>query len=174
MTTPLHRPVMLNEVLQGLQIQECGMYLDGTLGSAGHAKAVIEVMGAGGRMIGIDCDEDAIHRSRQRLSAGSERCVIVQENFSNMGHVAEELGITQVDAILLDLGLSTEQLKDGQRGMSFLEEGPLDMRMDRSQGLRAQQIIESLARAVDLATLQQDIAVLKGSGVGVLAVENDG
>jgi len=132
-----HRPVLLDEVLDALQVKQDGLYVDGTFGRGGHAAAVLERLGARGRLLAFDKDPFAINYAADRF--GNEpRLIMRGGSFGNLQSVATELGWQgKVDGILLDLGVSSPQLDDASRGFSFLNDGPLDMRMDPHSGLSA-------------------------------------
>ena len=129
----VHKSVLLNEVIEGLDIKENGTYVDGTLGGAGHAMHVCEKLGKDGRFIGIDQDEDAIEASTKRLEKYGDIVTIVRNNYSDMTQVMDELGVSGVDGITLDLGVSSFQLDTAERGFSYRLDAPLDMRMDNRQ-----------------------------------------
>lgn len=124
-----HFSVMLNETIEGLNVRKNGIYVDGTLGGAGHASVVCSLLDNTGRFIGIDQDKDAIAASTGRLSAYSN-VTIVRNNYENMATVLKDLGIEKVSGIVLDLGVSSYQLDTAERGFSYREDAPLDMRMD--------------------------------------------
>lgn len=136
-----HRSVLLDEVIEGLAIKPDGIYVDGTLGGAGHAGVVCSKLGAAGRLIGIDQDADAIAVSRERLKPYGEKATIVRSNYSDMVNVLHGLGIDRVDGITLDLGVSSFQLDTTERGFSYRFDAPLDMRMDNRQELSASVVI---------------------------------
>lgn len=137
-----HVSVLLDEVLENLNIRENGIYVDGTLGGAGHSSEICKRLGSGGRLIGIDQDEAAIEAASKRLSAFNDKAVIVRNNYCNMTEVLQELGITGVDGILLDLGVSSYQLDTVSRGFSYQNDALLDMRMDQRQEKTARDIID--------------------------------
>jgi len=145
----IHLPVMLKEVLDGLMIKENGIYVDGTIGTGGHAEGILRAA-KGCVVIGIDKDESAIKIAGERLAGYN--LYLVREDFSNMDLIVKSLGYEVVDGILLDLGLSSLQLKDTGRGFSFLSDEPLDMRMDRRQRLTAYEIVNNYSEDA-LATL---------------------
>ncbi|MDD6208446.1 MAG: 16S rRNA (cytosine(1402)-N(4))-methyltransferase RsmH [Clostridiales bacterium] len=136
-----HVSVLLDEVLDNLNIQENGIYVDGTLGGAGHSSEICKRLGTNGRLIGIDQDEAAIEAAGERLLPFKDKATIVRNNYCNMGEVLKELGITGVDGILLDLGVSSYQLDTAERGFSYQNDAPLDMRMDQRQEKTARDII---------------------------------
>lgn len=136
-----HKSVLLEEVIRGLNIKSDGIYVDGTLGGAGHGGAVCSKLGKYGRFIGIDQDEDAIAVSMQRLSPYGDMVTIVRSNYSDMVNVLQRLGVEKVDGITLDLGVSSFQLDTAERGFSYRYDAPLDMRMDKRQELSAYQVV---------------------------------
>lgn len=137
-----HVSVLLEETIEGLQIRPDGIYVDGTLGGAGHSSEICKRLGEGGRLIGIDQDEDAIEAASKRLAGFQDRVTIVRSNYCRMKEVLDDLGIEKVDGILLDLGVSSYQLDTPMRGFTYMEEdAPLDMRMDNRQSLTAEKIV---------------------------------
>ncbi len=135
-----HTSVLLNEVIEGLNIKKDGIYVDGTLGGAGHSGEILKRLGPNGRLIGIDQDEAAIEVATERIGS-DKRVTIVRSNYSNAANVLAELGIDKVDGILLDLGVSSYQLDTVDRGFSYRYDSDLDMRMDRRQALTAKDIV---------------------------------
>ena len=131
-----HVSVLLDECIEGLNIKPDGIYVDGTLGGAGHSYHIAEKLTTG-RLIGIDRDPVALKAAGERLSPFADRVTLVHSNFCRMGQVLQELGISGVDGILLDLGVSSPQLDDGSRGFSYMTDAPLDMRMDNGDALSA-------------------------------------
>ena len=142
-----HKSVLLNEVIEGLCIKEDGIYVDGTLGGAGHSTQIAATLSEKGRLIGIDQDADAIAAATQRLAPYADRVTIVRSNYEAMCQVLRELGITGVDGILLDLGVSSYQLDTIERGFSYKYDAPLDMRMDKRQSLTARTIVNEYSQA---------------------------
>ncbi len=136
-----HISVLLNETIETLQIKPDGIYIDGTLGGGGHSYEICQRLGEKGRLIGIDRDADAIKAASERLSIFGDKVTICKNTYENMKSVAESLGIDQVDGIVLDLGVSSYQLDTAERGFSYMEDAPLDMRMDREQGISAKEIV---------------------------------
>lgn len=137
-----HKSVLLEETIAQLNIKPDGIYVDGTLGGAGHAFHVCERLSEKGRFIGIDQDEAAIETGRERLKPFGDKVTIVRSNYVNMPNVLKELGIDHVDGILLDLGVSSYQLDNAERGFTYREEdAPLDMRMDQRQAMTAKDIV---------------------------------
>ncbi len=135
-----HRSVLLDECIEGLNIKPDGIYVDGTLGGAGHSSEIVKRLSDKGRLIGIDQDEDAINAASERLKDYSN-VTIVRSNYEKMKSVLSELGIEKVDGILLDLGVSSYQLDTVERGFSYKYDTELDMRMDRRQALTAKDIV---------------------------------
>ena len=150
-----HTPVLLDEVLKNLEIKPNGVYVDCTLGGAGHSSKILEKLETG-LLVGFDKDQEAIDASTKKLSKickvfskdnfkknNEKSCLIIKDDFKNSPSVLTELGITTVDGILIDLGVSSHQLDTAERGFSFKKDAPLDMRMDSSQSLTAKQIVNS-------------------------------
>lgn len=137
-----HKSVLLDETVRGLNVRPDGIYVDGTLGGAGHAQAVCARLSAQGRFIGIDQDQDAIIAAGERL-ASCKVAVIIRSNYCYMGKILDDLGIGEVDGILLDLGVSSYQLDTNERGFAYRSDAPLDMRMDQSRELTAADVINS-------------------------------
>ena len=138
-----HRPVLLDECLEALAIRPDGIYVDGTLGRAGHSLEILRRLGPKGRLIGVDRDETAIQAAQERLAEFAGRFTLVHSNFSRIGEILDELGIRQVDGMLFDLGVSSPQLDEAERGFSYLQDAPLDMRMDRSAALTARDVVNT-------------------------------
>jgi 16S rRNA (cytosine1402-N4)-methyltransferase len=139
-----HKPVMLKEVIDWVCVRKNGIYVDGTVGGAGHAYEILKA--TGGFLVGIDCDNNALLAAQTRLAEFGTRKVLVKANFAELGSVLENLQIKKVDGILLDLGVSSHQLDQAERGFSFNQPAPLDMRMDRSLQLSAYDIVNSFAQ----------------------------
>ena len=135
-----HRPVLLEECLESLAIRPDGIYVDGTLGRAGHSLEIARRLTTG-RLIGIDRDETAIAAARERLRDYMDHVTLVHSNFDRIGAILEELNISGADGMLFDLGVSSPQLDDAQRGFSYMHNAPLDMRMDRTAALDAHQVV---------------------------------
>ena len=142
----LHRPVMVPEVLASLKCRAGGVYLDGTVGGGGHAYEILKSSSPDGLLIGIDADSDAIEEAKKSLAPFGDRVVLLRDNFTAMGEILNGAGLNKVDGILLDLGVSSYQLDNASRGFSFTLEAPLDMRMDRSRGPSAYDLIHTLSR----------------------------
>ena len=138
-----HTSVLLEEVLDHLAIRPEGIYVDGTLGGGGHSYHILERLTEGGRLIGIDQDTDAIAAAGERLSAFGDAVTIVHDNYEHIGEVLHDLGIEKVDGILLDLGVSSYQLDNPERGFTYRTDAPLDMRMDQSSALNAKEIVNT-------------------------------
>lgn len=138
-----HVSVLLEETISELKIKEDGIYVDGTLGGAGHAYQVCSRLGERGRFVGIDQDEAAILTGQQRLAEFGDKVSIVRSNYCNMKEVLHNVGIEKVDGIVLDLGVSSYQLDTVERGFSYKEDAPLDMRMDKRQNMTAKDIVNT-------------------------------
>ena len=136
-----HKSVLLKETVDSLNVKPEGIYVDGTLGGGGHAFEVCRHLGTKGRLIGIDQDEDAIRAAALRLKVYEDKVRIIKSNYENIRSVLKGLHITGVDGICLDLGVSSYQLDTPERGFTYREDAPLDMRMDRSQYLTAFNIV---------------------------------
>ena len=136
-----HKSVLLEETIDGLNIKPEGIYVDGTLGGAGHASEVCRRLSAKGRFIGIDQDQDAIVAASERLSAYGDRVQIIRSNYCYMANELKNLGIQKVDGIVLDLGVSSYQLDNEERGFTYRVDAPLDMRMDQRQSRTAADIV---------------------------------
>lgn len=137
-----HKPVLLEECLAALDIKPEGVYLDGTLGRAGHSLEILRRL-KGGRLIGIDRDMTAIEAARERLAEFGDRVTLVHGNFSDLGEILSSLHVDKVDGMLFDLGVSSPQLDEAQRGFSYMHDAPLDMRMDTSAALDARQVVNT-------------------------------
>lgn len=138
-----HVSVLLNECVDGLCIKPEGIYVDGTLGGAGHGYEVCRRLTGAGRFVGIDQDEAAIRAASERLNEFGRRAVIVKSNYVHMKQVLSGIGISRVDGILLDFGVSSYQLDAAERGFSYRVDAPLDMRMDTGQDMTAKDIVNS-------------------------------
>ena len=135
-----HVSVLLQECIDGLNIKPDGIYVDGTLGGAGHSSQIAARLTTG-RLIGIDRDQVALKAAGERLAPFGDRVTLVHSNFCEVKQVLQDLGIAGVDGILLDLGVSSPQLDDGERGFSYMADAPLDMRMNRSDALTAYHVV---------------------------------
>lgn len=137
-----HKPVLLDECLDSLYIKPDGIYLDGTLGRAGHSLEIVKRLTTG-RLIAIDRDETALEAAKERLAPYLDHVTLVHSNFERVGEILSELGLDGVDGMLFDLGVSSPQLDDAQRGFSYMHDAPLDMRMDQRASLTAREVINS-------------------------------
>ena len=137
-----HKPVLLEECLEALAIRPGGTYLDGTLGRAGHSLEILRRL-KGGRLIGIDRDMTAIEAARERLAEYKDHVTLVHGNFCDLGEILSSLHVDKVDGMLFDLGVSSPQLDEAQRGFSYMHDAPLDMRMDTSAALDARQVVNT-------------------------------
>ena len=135
-----HKPVMLNECIEGLNIKSDGIYFDGTLGGAGHSSEILKRLTTG-KLIATDKDDDALKVSTERLSKISSNFVTVKSDFKKFDSVLDSLGIDKIDGVLLDLGVSSYQLDNAERGFSYIADAPLDMRMDRTNPLTAEIVV---------------------------------
>ena len=142
-----HKSVLLNETIDGLNIKPDGIYVDGTLGGGGHAYEVCRRLGEKGSIVGIDQDAAAIEAASARLKDFGEKVTIVRSNYCDMKSKLHELGIDKVDGIVLDLGVSSYQLDTAERGFSYREDAPLDMRMDTRQKMTARDIVNDYTEA---------------------------
>lgn len=140
----VHIPVLLHEVLNGLNIQPNGTYVDGTVGGAGHAVEIAKQLTDGGRLIGFDRDPDAVAVATERLAPYS--ATVVHHNYDEMQNVLTEMGIAPVDGVLLDLGVSSHQLDERSRGFSYHDDAPLDMRMSQT-GMTAEELVNTASEA---------------------------
>ncbi len=136
-----HTPVLLKESIEGLQIRPDGIYVDGTLGGGGHSWEICKKLTAGGRLIGIDQDQDAIKAASERLDEFRDRVDLVLGNFRDMKSELARLGVESVDGVILDLGVSSYQLDTVERGFTYRKDAPLDMRMDQRQSLTAKDVV---------------------------------
>jgi len=145
MTMPIHKPVLLNEVVEALHPQPGERYVDCTLGTGGHAAAILTKILPGGQLLGIDADPKAIEIAKDRLVDYIEDCILVNDNFLNLETICRENRFLPVQGILFDLGLSSTQLDVSERGFSFQQYGPLDMRFDPSQEFTAADIVNTFS-----------------------------
>lgn len=149
-----HKSVLLTEVIEGLNIKSDGVYVDGTLGGAGHSSEILKRLKAGGRLIGVDRDEEAIEAATERLEgalqsmreANRPTFTVVRDNYGNIPKILRDLKVDKVDGILLDLGVSSHQFDTAERGFSYRFDSPLDMRMDRRQELTARDIVNEYSQ----------------------------
>lgn len=137
-----HIPVMLNETINSLNIKSDGIYVDCTLGGAGHSSIIAEKL-TSGKLIGIDRDVNAIEAASKKLSKYDGKFILCHSNFSNIRNVLKECNIDRVDGVLLDLGVSSHQLDEAKRGFSYMQDAPLDMRMDNESSLNAKIIVNN-------------------------------
>ncbi len=141
----LHRPVLLDECIDALAIKPDGIYLDGTLGRAGHSREIAKRLTTG-RLICVDRDDAALEAAQTRLADWMDRVTLVHSNFCEIHSILNNLGLEGIDGMLFDLGVSSPQLDDGSRGFSYMADAPLDMRMDRSEGLTAADVVNTWSR----------------------------
>jgi len=143
-----HKPIMLEECIEFLKIRQDGVYLDGTLGGGGHSSEIVKRLGPDGVLIGIDQDKNAIEAAKKKLlSINSKANVIIKHtNFENIREVLEELKIDSVNGVLLDLGVSSHQLDEGERGFSYQHDAPLDMRMNQDSDFDAQTLVNTWSK----------------------------
>jgi 16S rRNA (cytosine1402-N4)-methyltransferase len=150
-----HAPVMPDECISNLDIKEDGIYVDGTIGGGGHSSLICSRLSEKGTLIGIDRDMDALDASRKRLSEFKCTKHFVQSNYSGIKRVLEELGISGIDGALLDLGVSSFQLDNPERGFSYMNDAPLDMRMDQNSGFTAGDVVNTYSEK-ELAKIIRD------------------
>lgn len=165
-----HTTVLLHETIDFLRPHPKGVYLDGTVGGGGHAEEILKRSAPDGIVIGIDQDTVAIARSRERLARFGSRAILVQANFRNADQVLAERGVSQVDGVVLDVGLSWFHLQDRERGFSFTEDGPLDMRMDTRSRTTAADLVNTLSRQ-QLARILREYGEEKKANAIAKAVE---
>ncbi len=145
MSLPLHTPVLLDEAIAGLQVWPGGCFIDCTVGTGGHAEAILDRILPSGKLLGIDADPEAIRVSRDRLNRYGEAVVLVNDSFGNLEAICRRYQFHPVDGILFDLGVSSLQLDTAERGFSFQHDAPLDMRFDPTQGLTASDIVNTFS-----------------------------
>ncbi|MBQ9643827.1 MAG: 16S rRNA (cytosine(1402)-N(4))-methyltransferase RsmH, partial [Lachnospiraceae bacterium] len=138
-----HESVLPDEVIGNLNIKDDGIYVDGTIGGGGHSFRIAEQLGRNGRIIGIDQDEEALEAAGRRLKIYEDKVTLIHDNYAHTPQILKELNIPLADGILLDLGVSSYQLDNPERGFSYLVDAPLDMRMDQSQSLKAADIVNT-------------------------------
>ena len=141
-----HRSVLLDECIEALAIKPDGIYLDGTLGGAGHSLEIVKRL-EGGRLIGVDRDEVALDAARERLAPYLDKVSLVHSNFKEIDAILDGLGLDRIDGMLFDLGVSSPQLDEAERGFSYMADAPLDMRMDRSDRLSAYEVVNEWPEA---------------------------
>ncbi len=165
-----HPPVLLREAVDLLAPKAGGIYVDGTIGAAGHAREILRRSGPDGVLIGLDQDAEAIERSRNALSSFGKRAVLEQANYHDLPDVLARAGYDTVDGVLLDLGVSWFHLRSPERGFSFLLDGPLDMRMDRARPGTAADLVNTLPRA-ELAKIIREYGEESRAGAVARAIE---
>lgn len=141
-----HTPVLYKETLEALKLQPGKTIVDGTLGGAGHAEGILQQILPGGRLVAIDKDEAAIERGKTRLAPYIEHVSFVHDDFKNIKTILEQKGINKIDGAVLDLGVSSFQLEEGERGFSYMQDAPLDMRMNRQNSLDAKKIVNEYTK----------------------------
>lgn len=141
-----HRTVLLEETVEYLRVIPGGIYVDATLGGGGHSLGILENLGGKGKLIGIDRDQDAIKAAGERLKDHYDRTILLHGNFKDIVPLVSNCGISSVDGIVMDLGVSSYQLDEKKRGFSYMQDAPLDMRMDRDQTISAKEIINQYNR----------------------------
>ena len=149
-----HRPVLLDECIEALAIRPDGVYLDGTLGRAGHSREIVKRLTTG-RLICVDRDQAALDAAEARLAGWMDKVTLVHSNFDRVADILNELGLRGADGMLFDLGVSSPQLDDASRGFSYMADAPLDMRMDRSEGLTAADVVNTWPQEELRRILQQ-------------------
>lgn len=138
-----HKSVLLQECIDALNIRPDGIYLDGTLGGAGHSSQIARRLTEGGRLIGVDRDRTALAAAKERLAPYADRVTLVHSNFAEIDAILDSLGIPAVNGMLFDLGVSSPQLDDASRGFSYMADAPLDMRMDKDDALTAGEVVNT-------------------------------
>ena len=138
-----HKSVLLQECIDALNIRPDGIYLDGTLGGAGHSSQIARRLTEGGRLIGVDRDRTALAAAKERLAPYADRVTLVHSNFAEIDAILDSHGIPAVDGMLFDLGVSSPQLDDASRGFSYMADAPLDMRMDKDDALTAGEVVNT-------------------------------
>ena len=140
-----HEPVLVNETIESLKIDPDGIYVDGTLGGGGHSFKIVQKL-KNGRLIGIDQDQEALEAAYKRLAIFKDKVTLVKDNYVNIRSILNRLGIEKVNGILLDIGVSSYQIDNPDRGFSYKEDGLLDMRMDRDAALTAADVVNTYSR----------------------------
>jgi len=143
----VHHPVLLREVIEHLRPKAGDVVVDATAGGGGHSEEILKRIGESGKLIAIDSDPEAIERVKEKFKGREGNITYVNDNFRNIDSILGSLGIDSVDEVLFDLGMSSYQLDDARRGLSFLKDSPLDMRLDRRQGMSAEKIVNDLREA---------------------------
>ena len=141
-----HTPVLFSETIDNLKVRPDGIYVDGTLGGGGHSAGICARLGSGGMLIGIDRDDDALEAAEKRLRAYACRKELVHSNYTEVRRVLSDLGIEKIDGAVLDLGVSSFQLDEEERGFSYMHSAPLDMRMDRTASCSAYDVVNGYSR----------------------------
>ena len=154
MSAFIHRPVLLDECIEALSIRPDGIYLDGTLGRAGHSREIVKRLTTG-RLICVDRDQAALDAAGERLAGWMDRVTLVHSNFDRVADILDGLGLRGVDGMLFDLGVSSPQLDDASRGFSYMADAPLDMRMDQGEGLTAADVVNTWPQEELRRMLQQ-------------------
>lgn len=149
-----HKPVLLTECIEGLKIKPDGIYVDGTLGGAGHSIEILKRLSSKGQLIGIDRDEEALQAAKEKLKNYSN-VTYIHGNHDDIQEILEDLGISKVNGILLDLGVSSYQLDERQRGFSYMGNAKLDMRMDKTQSLTAEEVVNTYSEEKLIHILQE-------------------
>ena len=145
-----HKSVLFDECMEGLNIKPDGIYVDGTLGGGGHSSGICELLGPEGVLIGIDRDQDALNAASKRLEKYNCQKIFVQSNYSDIAQVLEDLEIDEIDGALLDLGVSSFQLDNPERGFSYMNDAPLDMRMSQDDSFTAYDVVNEYDELVDV------------------------
>ena len=138
-----HQPVLLAEVIQFLEPRSHSRFIDATVGAGGHSRAILERTAPDGKLLAVDRDESALEKAKGELASFGSRVVFVHSNFREVALVAAEHGFSECDGVLADIGISSMMVDDPSRGFSFMREGPLDMRMDRTQPLTAVEVVNT-------------------------------
>lgn len=142
-----HKPVLYEEVMDALSVKPDGVYFDGTLGGGGHSAGICERLSEAGTLVGVDRDRDALRAAEERLAGFNNRKIFVQSNYAEVKLIIREQGIDVLDGVLLDLGVSSFQLDDPERGFSYMNDAPLDMRMNAEDSLTAEEVVNSYSEA---------------------------
>lgn len=151
----MHLPVLFDEIISGLDPAPGDVVMDGTAGGGGHASEILRRITPGGKLIAVDRDPEAIERTRVRLTEVGGEVIYVNDNFRNVGSILAEAGVGTIDGAVFDLGVSSFQIDEGEKGFSFLKDGPLDMRFDPEIGLSAAEVVNRFSRE-ELATIIRD------------------
>jgi 16S rRNA (cytosine1402-N4)-methyltransferase len=156
MRNPVHHPVLLNEVVEGLDLRDGLVVVDGTVGAAGHAREIARAIAPAGVLIGIDRDEEILEHARNELAGSGAKTLLFHRTFDRIGECLEEAGVPAADRVLLDLGASSLQLDSTDRGFSFMRDAPLDLRMDRSRGRTAAELLRRVPES-ELVRILRDL-----------------